>query len=477
MNAILLPTLPCAAPLPEVTLFGFDPLAFPFQHHVQAHLVRADKGGLVLPPGPEGAFDEAICDYGTVLRLGDTFHMWYVGNHGPKRAWPGNDRQHCRVGYATSPDGVQWERPELGLVEFNGSRRNNLVALEDPNLWSSAAVIHDTDDADPSRRFKMAYLTAHAGPRIHVAFSPDGLRWTPYAGNPVAPHLEMSGLTKFRGVYYLNGQAYAHRPNPGRRFVTYASADFVTWSPCGALTLERSPDLAGPSIADHAAQYEEVHLGAGLWNRGNVILGIYGQWHGHPTGDRRLVSIDLGLAVSHDALHFHEPIPGFRIIPARENYPYPVGVFPALAQGQGMENVGDRTLYWYSLWRCFEGTGVRLATWERDRLGMLKPFSQDAPRAVSCPIRILGGAPRLFLNCAGLGPHTALRVSLLDEGFRPLEGYSGSVSVVISENGFKVPVAWSPGAALPSDRGPVRVEIRFEGVRPEDARLHAAYVS
>ena len=95
MNAILLPTLPCAAPLPEVTLFGFDPLAFPFQHHVQAHLVRADKGGLVLPPGPEGAFDEAICYYGTVLRLGDTFHMWYVGNHGPKRAWPCRSSVRC----------------------------------------------------------------------------------------------------------------------------------------------------------------------------------------------------------------------------------------------------------------------------------------------------------------------------------------------------------------------------------------------
>src|SRR5439155_8820281 len=61
---------------------------------------------------------------------------------------------------------------------------------------------------------------------------------------------------------------------------------------------------SGPSTGDEANQQEEVHLGAALWNRGNVLVGIYGQWHGHPSGDRRWVGIDLGLALSHDAIHF-----------------------------------------------------------------------------------------------------------------------------------------------------------------------------
>ena len=29
--------------------------------------------------------------------------------------------------YAVSQDGIKWEKPELGLVEFNGSKQNNIV--------------------------------------------------------------------------------------------------------------------------------------------------------------------------------------------------------------------------------------------------------------------------------------------------------------------------------------------------------------
>jgi len=82
-------------------------------------------------------------------------------------------------------------------------------------------------------------------------------------------------------------------------------------------------------------------------------------------------------------------------------------------QGQGMENVGDRTLYWYSLWRGTEGSGVRLISWERDRLGMLKPFrpwlrgSGGLPlemHTISCPIRVFeGGKARIYVNASGLG--------------------------------------------------------------------------
>jgi hypothetical protein len=56
-----------------------------------------------------------------------------------------------------------------------------------------------------------------------------------------------------------------------------------------------------------------------------VILGIYGQWHGHASSDRRNVGIDLGLVISYDALHYHEPIPDFRIVPAYEEIGNPIG--------------------------------------------------------------------------------------------------------------------------------------------------------
>ena len=478
---ITLPDLPAAAPLQEVVLFGFDDRAFPFQNNVRPHLIPCGDPQLVLSHGPAGSHDEALLYYGTTVRIGDTFHMWYNGNHGPQLSHVGYERANCVICYATSSDGVSWEKPELGLVEFAGSTANNIVNFPAEDLWSTCALLHEPDDPDPTRRYKMVYEVKGGTPpdehgRLErVAFSSDGLNWTASAHNPVLPFIEMQGITKHRGLYYVNGQANGHQPTLARRLVTFASADFEHWSPAAALGMDRAPRVTGPTTADHAHQYEEVHLGAALWNRGNVILGIYGQWHGHATGDRRLASVDLGLALSHDAIHFHEPLPGFRLIPAREQPGSPTGVHPALMQGQGMENYGDRTLYWYSLWRGVDGSGVRLATWERDRLGMLQPFRPDDARAFSTPFEVRGGA-RVFVNASGLGEHGTLSVGLVDEGFRPIPGYSGAEAAVVGADGLRTSIRWSGGDRLPTDRGRARLDIAFNGVRAEDVRLHAVYL-
>ena len=67
--------------------------------------------------------------YGSVIRVGGKFRMWYLGmiqrelQHGQA---PGYWRPMC---YAESRDGVHWVKPELGLVELNGSRRNNICLI------------------------------------------------------------------------------------------------------------------------------------------------------------------------------------------------------------------------------------------------------------------------------------------------------------------------------------------------------------
>ena len=46
--------------------------------------------------------------------------------------------------------------------------------------------------------------------------------------------------------------------------------------------------------------------------------------------------------------------------------------FPAIVQGNGFENVGDSTLVWYGAWPEDSADGVRVAKWQRDRLGYLE---------------------------------------------------------------------------------------------------------
>ena len=230
---LLIPTLPCAAPLNELVLFAFDDRSFPFQTQVQAHLFPGRNPQFVLQHGPEGSHDEVLLYYGTVIRIGDTFHIWYNGNYGPTTfGHMCYERENCCICYATSKDGVNWEKPELRLVEFNGSKKNNIVDFPVPDLWSTCAVLYDPEDPDENRRFKMAYETKGGG-KDGVAFSPDGLRWKPL--EKVMPHIEMAGITKHRGIYYVNGQSGGHRPIGARRLVTFASTDFEHWSPCGAV--------------------------------------------------------------------------------------------------------------------------------------------------------------------------------------------------------------------------------------------------
>ncbi len=75
--------------------------------------------------------------------------------------------------YAFSRDGIAWTKPDLGLVAFDGSTKNNLVM----RVVHGSGVMRDVRDADPTRRFKLFALAGEGLP-VGVAFSADGLRWS-----------------------------------------------------------------------------------------------------------------------------------------------------------------------------------------------------------------------------------------------------------------------------------------------------------
>ena len=208
---------------------------------------------------------------------------------------------------------------------------------------------------------------------IMASFSPDGLHWTEGPNNPILKHnaIEPTGLIKHGGRYLLNGQG----GNVGtkRALVTFVSYDFDHWSDAVALGFRRDQEPHRLLAGCHAG--EQVHLGAGLWDRGNVVLGVYGMWHGE-SNDRRFVSMDLGLLVSNDGLHFSEPIPDFRFIPGYEIDRSDDFAFPCLEQGQGFANVGDESLIWYANWR---GGDLNVARFPRDRMGYFEVVPDPRP--------------------------------------------------------------------------------------------------
>lgn len=140
----------------------------------------AQCGGPIIEPEQPWETGPSI-SINTVLRDGATY-----------RAWASNL-------YFESKDGVNWERPKLGLTDWNGSRENNLLPLAIAN----ATVFRDPS-AKPEERYKFvrehfysaedfeAFKKRRPGawePRtdrqdanlifgVQGAVSPDGLRWS-----------------------------------------------------------------------------------------------------------------------------------------------------------------------------------------------------------------------------------------------------------------------------------------------------------
>ena len=491
------------APSPRVSnavLFPFDSYSVPFSAGLRLHLVPGkmpgQKNPIVVPVGEAGAPDDkAVRFYGTVIPIDGEVRMWYLARSTVDD--PQRDGNQWRVCYATSKDGVNWVKPGLGLVDFHGSKANNIVNLRGGRCdLASLPVIYDAEDPDPNRRFKVVFESHVYENQFAVAYSPDGLNWTESPNNPVGTYLEQTGLIRFNGCYYVNGQGGSHFVS-GRSLATFASRDFETWTQASCLGFRRDAVPPHPMPTEWNVG-EEVHLGAGLWDRGNVIIGVYDMWHGHFSSDRQLVSMDLGLVISHDALHYHEPIRDFRFVPAYEELDQIVGKPPCVSHGQGMCNLGEKTLLWYENWGS-PPVQVRLATWARDRLGYFEAMYKAGGHLVTCPVR-LDGPASVLANVGGLGKYSQLTAELLDEGFHPIPGYSGAEAAVLTGEGIsqsvedvqrvpgdageeaagdvpglRIPVEWEKGP-IPSGNGAIRLKVDFKGIRPEDIKLFALYV-
>lgn len=489
--------------VPEAVLFAFDDHALPWRDNLNLSLVAADKhpDNPVLRPGPPGSPDAThALIYGSVLHEGDRFRMWYLGMF--EQTWDHRTTGWWRpMCYAESADGVHWTKPELGLVEFAGSRANNICLIEPADsplarVNDFLSVLLDPDDPNPQRRYKVAYI-AHlpwdevpGGVRevqresrlcaMVCATSPDGLRWRVVGDRPcVAEKFEVSGLYRFGEFYYATGQQISPwyllpgGRSCGRVMTAYRSADFEHWSSAKALGFARPGQLTQPPVPG-----QQTHMGAGVWNRGNVLVGLYGMWQDGPRERPPRAShlwgtrVDLGLITSDDGIHWREPVPDFAVLAHGAEDEWDCA---GLTQGHAFANVGDRTYVWYGHWDC-EWVGrlqaVGLATLRRDGFGYLSLQTPDLPgHAVSCLLRPETPA-RIYANVDGVSRKLPLRVELVDERDRPLLGYAGEAAALVAEPGVRQPVVWPAGVMMPAR--PCALRISFP--QGSAARLYAVYV-
>ncbi len=183
----------------------------------------------------EGSYSGEPC----IFKDGNLYRMFYSGvNYIVKPGKIIDDSHPFFSCYAESDDGINWRRPDLGLYEFNGSTKNNIL--------NNGGIIPFKDDA-PDVPLDAKYKAVTGDYRgLYIAKSPDGIRnWTRMTEKPVITN----GAFDSQNVVFWDGERKEYRAywrsktaNHVRGVRTAASKDLLTWYDESDLQYVDSPE-------------------------------------------------------------------------------------------------------------------------------------------------------------------------------------------------------------------------------------------
>ncbi len=164
--------------------------------------------------------------YVTVLRDGDKVRMYYRGRCQASDFDPG--QVTC---CAESTDGVHFTRPNLGLVEFGGSKDNNIILRG--VLAHNFSPFLDTNPAcKPEERYKAVAGLGGEGGGLFGLVSADGIHWRKVREGPLTTAGDFDSLNLAfwdtnTGCYRLYSRYFA---DGVRAIQSATSPDFINWS-------------------------------------------------------------------------------------------------------------------------------------------------------------------------------------------------------------------------------------------------------
>jgi len=214
--------------------------------HLQQQTPRDEGVAFKFDQPWEGLFS----GYATLVTLADgRLRAYYRGKAVANK--DGSEEEVTCV--AESTDGRQWTKPELGLCEVMGTRKNNVVLMKAHTATHNFSPFRDARPGVPEgERFK-AFGGTMEGGGLTAWKSPDGLRWEKITPEPVitkamVPYKYMfdSQNVPFWSAAEDKYVAYYRVFEGGiRRIVRSESKDFRTWS-APVLMEYRNPDMLAP---------------------------------------------------------------------------------------------------------------------------------------------------------------------------------------------------------------------------------------
>jgi hypothetical protein len=172
--------------------------------------------------------------YGNVIfdKEDKLFKCWYspfIIDHSSKnmsiiqRTIPYKPPKNREMGicYAISRDGINWEKPDLNLVEYEGSRHNNII-------WRGphgTGIFKDSREIDHARLYKAIFRG------LSVSFSGNGINWEP---GILCEGIKVAGDTHNNAFWAPTLGKYVAITRTwgdmGREVARTESSDFIKWT-------------------------------------------------------------------------------------------------------------------------------------------------------------------------------------------------------------------------------------------------------
>ena len=177
--------------------------------------------------------------YATLLSENGLHRLYYESHYHAPNGEEHNDLKGV-LAYAESRDGVDWIKPKIGGVSFQGSTDTNLIFGGDVSLGRGGhgAGVFKDPSAPPEERYKLVHM-AHVDGKQCVcgAVSEDGLHWKalekPLITGYMSDTQTIIAFDEQKGCYvgYFRGWiGYERGKYHGRRTIAYAESDtFETW--------------------------------------------------------------------------------------------------------------------------------------------------------------------------------------------------------------------------------------------------------
>jgi hypothetical protein len=409
----------------------------------------------------------AVYIYGTVLKDepgGSGYRMWYTAY-----------KDEYYLCYATSKHGINWVKPRLGLVDFKGSKQNNICKVGGGN------IVYDPAEKDASKRYKLlCFNSSKERWGYNIYFSSDGLKWDDSYQKVVLPYGDVSNvaydkdkrlfiaITKQRML--ISNTSVTPGKNDRAAFVS-VSKNFIDWSapdaPNSLWTLAVEGDYADDQLVMSKGGIESNVYGMPVYPYQNIYIGFpwmfdietYTKGIYAVTGDGK---IQPQVAVSRDLKHWSRPARE-PIIPLGKSGAWDDGTLYTSSTMQITES--EMSVYYGAMNLPHGGNTttqvqyarIAKASWRRDGLISLYNDGGD-PGTITTKIITFQGN-QLKVNTK-LNKGGSLRVEILDEDGKAVDGYQLSQANPIVKDHLMTEVKWNSGKDLSKLKGK-EIKLRF----------------